>query len=176
MYQGSNKTACASQRQFAEALLELMAEQPFDQLTVSAICKRAGISRATFYTLFQSKENVVTYLLMQDCCDTPSEECAEADVLRALCHGYSEYVVRQAELLRLLSENHIMQLLQGTLSELFCSCECFRACLREEMMSYVPDYVAAGLTSIAESSIREGADQQTIERISYKMLRGEFLI
>lgn len=84
MYQGSNKTACASQRQFAEALLELMAEQPFDQLTVSAICKRAGISRATFYTLFQSKENVVTYLLMQDCCDTPSEECAEADVLRAL--------------------------------------------------------------------------------------------
>lgn len=175
MYQGSNKTACASQRQIADALLALLAELPFESVTVSAICQRAGVSRATFYSLFQSKENVVTYLLMQDCCDTPDGACAEEDMLRALCHGFGEYVARQAELLRLLSENHVLPLLQGILTELFSGCECFSACVRDELRPFAAGFAAAGLTSIAESCIREGADERLIEQVAYAMLRGEFL-
>ena len=109
MYQGTNKTACASQRQIADATLALMEERPFSELTVSEISKRSGVSRATFYSIFQSKENVVVYLLMQDCCDTPREE--DGDMLRLLCRSYGAYVSRQRDLLQLLARHRLLPLL-----------------------------------------------------------------
>lgn len=176
MYQGTNKTACASQRQIAAAMLELMREQPYDSLSVLQICKRAGISRPTFYSLFQSKENVVAFLLMQDCCDTPDENCSETDMLRALCHGFEAYVMRQEDLLRLLSANHILQFLQGTLTEIFSGCECFSACGQDDLKPYAPAFVAAGLTSIVETWLCDHTGQSGIEDIAYQMLRGAFYV
>lgn len=173
MYQGTHKTACASQRQIAETTLALMETIPFSELTVSAICKQAGISRATFYSLFQSKENVIRYLLVQDCCDTPQEE--GDNMLRSLCRGYGAYVSRQSELLRLLSAHDLMPLLQGLLSETFSGCECFQSHVREELRPYAAGYVAAGLASIAETYVRRGGDALSLEDAAYKLLSGRFL-
>ena len=63
MYNGNNKTALASQRQIAAAFTALLREKPYSQISVSAICKEAGVSRQTFYSLFSSKENIVLYVL-----------------------------------------------------------------------------------------------------------------
>lgn len=173
MYQGTNKTACASQRQIADATLALMAEAPFSELTVSAICKRAGISRATFYSLFQSKENVIVYLLMQDCCDTPQEP--GEDMLHSLCRSYGAYVSRQMKLLQLLSEQNLMPLLQGILCELFSNCACFQSCIREELRPYAASYVAAGFAGVADACVRDGADASALTDIAYALLSGKFL-
>ena len=173
MYQGTNKTACASQRQIADAVLALMEETPFAELPVSAICKKAGISRATFYSLFQSKENVIVYLLMQDCCDTPQAE--SGDMLRSLCQSYGAYVSRQSELLQVLSAHHLMPLLQGMLRGFFSDCACFRSCVKEELSPYAAGYVAAGLVSITEACLSAGADASQLERAAYELLSGRFL-
>ena len=71
MYCGSNKTAMASQRQIAEAMMRLIQEKPYAQITISELCKSAGISRQTFYTLFSSRENVVTFTLQAQYCYAP---------------------------------------------------------------------------------------------------------
>ena len=63
MYSGNNKTALASQRQIAAAFTALLREKPYSQISVSAICKEAGVSRQTFYALFAAKENIVLYVL-----------------------------------------------------------------------------------------------------------------
>lgn len=63
MYEGCNKTALTSQSAIAGALLSLMEEKPYSRISVSEICKCAGVSRQTFYTLFSSKENIVLYVL-----------------------------------------------------------------------------------------------------------------
>lgn len=173
MYQGTNKTACASQRQIADATLALLSETPFSELTVSAICMKAGVSRATFYSLFQSKENVIVYLLMQDCCDTPQEE--SGDTLRSLCQSYGAYVSRQAELLRLLSAHNLMPLLQGMLCECFSGCACFQSSVREELRPYVAGYVSAGLVSITEACVRKGTEPSMVENVAYELLSGRFL-
>ena len=55
MYCGSNKTALQSQRLIAEAMMELIREKAYSQITISELCKTAGISRQTFYTLFTSR-------------------------------------------------------------------------------------------------------------------------
>ena len=46
-----------------EALLALMEEKPYAQVTVSEICRRATTSRNTFYRLFRTREDVLEYVM-----------------------------------------------------------------------------------------------------------------
>ena len=128
MYCGSNKTAMASQRQIAEAMMRLIQEKPYAQITISELCKSAGISRQTFYTLFSSRENVVTFTLQAQYCyapELPQFKTEEACSLRQLCRSYSNYIFRNRDLLRLLVENRIDYLLYDSLYEALEACDCF---------------------------------------------------
>ena len=116
---------------------------------------------------------MIVYLLMQDCCDTPHE--SGEDMLHSLCRSYGAYVTRQIKLLRLLSAQNLMPLLQGILCELFSSCACFQSCIRDELRPYAADYVAAGLVGIAGAYIRESTDAATLADIAYELLSGQFL-
>ena len=73
MYEGCNKTALTSQSAIADALLSLMEEKPYTRISVSEICKSAGVSRQTFYTLFESKDNVIAFELERKYCFRPEE-------------------------------------------------------------------------------------------------------
>ena len=72
MYCGTNPTALLNQRQLAKALFRLMEQKPFSAISVSELCRAASISRQTFYSLFDSKESVVTYTLTERCLSTSS--------------------------------------------------------------------------------------------------------
>lgn len=65
MYQGSNPTALASQSWLVDALLGLMAQRPYAQLSVREICEAAGLSRQTFYNCFDSKEEILRFRIRQ---------------------------------------------------------------------------------------------------------------
>ena len=52
MYNGNNPTAIKSQRWLTETLLELMEEMPYDDISIMDICKKADLSRQTFYNYF----------------------------------------------------------------------------------------------------------------------------
>lgn len=42
------------------ALLELMESKPFGSISISEICEKAGVGRASFYRNFESKEDVIS--------------------------------------------------------------------------------------------------------------------
>lgn len=63
MYRGSNPTAVQSQHWLADALIQLMEEKPYEQITIQNICKRADLSRQTFYNVFNNKEEVLRFQL-----------------------------------------------------------------------------------------------------------------
>lgn len=63
MYCGSNLTAMNSQKWIADSLTALMGEKPYPQITIMDICKRADLSRQTFYNVFDSKEEVLRFCL-----------------------------------------------------------------------------------------------------------------
>ena len=46
-----------------DALLELLERQPYEKITVAALCRQAEITRATFYLHFQSIDGVLNELL-----------------------------------------------------------------------------------------------------------------
>ena len=72
-----------------------MYRSPFSQISVSELCKSAGISRQTFYTLVTSRENVMVFTLQSRYCDAPeiaasNREAASGSPLQWLCRGYSD--------------------------------------------------------------------------------------
>lgn len=46
-----------------EAVTELLHEKPFQKITVSEICERAMVRRPTFYRHFQSKDDLLLYVI-----------------------------------------------------------------------------------------------------------------
>jgi AcrR family transcriptional regulator len=43
-----------------KSLIDLMGEQKFEDITISMLCKNAGISRKTFYMHYSSLDDVIT--------------------------------------------------------------------------------------------------------------------
>lgn len=63
MYEGGNAKALQSQRWLAESLVALMQKQRYEKITIQQICDGAGLSRQTFYNVFDSKEEILHFYL-----------------------------------------------------------------------------------------------------------------
>lgn len=177
MYCGSNKTALQSQRQIAEAMMALLGEKPFSQITISELCRSAGISRQTFYTLFTSRENVMVFALQARYCDgpeiaAPARETGSA--LRRLCRGYSEYMLRNRALIKLLVDNRIDYLLYDSFYNAMDGCDCFLGQVDPCTRSYAASFYAGGIACVARRYAQEGcastADQ--LEALLMTLLSG----
>ncbi|WP_035778395.1 TetR/AcrR family transcriptional regulator [Butyrivibrio sp. MC2013] len=63
MYKGKNKTALSSLEKISTALYELLKTHPYSSISISSICEKAGLSRQTFYSLFDNKDEAACYLM-----------------------------------------------------------------------------------------------------------------
>lgn len=179
MYCGTNKTALQSQRQISEALMALMGEKPFSQITVSELCKAAGISRQTFYTLFTSRENVMVFTLQANACDAPALTAPErpgcrGELLRRLCRAYSDYLLRNQALIRLLVNNHIDHLLYDSFFESMDRCDCFLPKADPCTRSYAASFYAGGIACVARRYAQEGYESSAgeLEALLMTLLSG----
>lgn len=53
-----------TRRQLTQALVELMEARPFQELSVTDICRQAMVHRTTFYAHFNDKQELLRYLLL----------------------------------------------------------------------------------------------------------------
>ena len=179
MYCGSNKTALQSQRQIAAAMMELIQEKPFAQITISELCKAAGISRQTFYSLFTSRESVVVFTLQAQYGEGPSIESpapahCRGDALRVLCRGYSEYMLRNRRLIKLLVDNHIDYLLYDSFFAAMDGCDCFLHDADPCTRSYAASFYAGGIACVARRYAQEGCttSAERLETLLMTLLSG----
>lgn len=160
MYCGSNKTALSSQRQISQAMMRLIREKPYQQITISELCKAAGISRQTFYSLFTSRENVMVFTLQAGYCCAPDiesrRESCDAHGLRALCRGYSEYMFRNRDLIKLLVDNRIDYLLYNSFFDSLDGCDCFLSAVEPCTRRYAASFYAGGISCVARQYAQEG--------------------
>ena len=54
-----------SKQHLSEALLELMSERPFREISVVDVCQRARVHRTTFYAHFEDKNALLRYVLAE---------------------------------------------------------------------------------------------------------------
>ena len=113
MYQGSNKTAITSQNMFADALLTLLKTNSYENISISQLCTTAKVSRQTFYILFQSKENVIYYIITRNFSflgRTISKDHKTIN-LDQLCDYFIGYVNKNTDFLKLLYKNNLLSML-----------------------------------------------------------------
>ena len=186
MYCGCNKTALSSLRSIADAFQSLLEEEPYSKISVSRICDRAAVSRQTFYSLFESKENIVAFILSNDYSFDPHEdcECSGTPTFPELCKGFAEYIEQKSDFIMLLERNNIIYQMQD------CMYESFKCCIRDwkfpdgelskalngndAISDLVVDYVASGLTTIAKHYVgnRDTITAPMLEKLIYDIFCG----
>ena len=64
----TEKTA-QQQQVFEQTFVKMMLECHYDEITISDLCRRAGLSRKIFYRLFEKKAEAVYSLTMAELLD-----------------------------------------------------------------------------------------------------------
>lgn len=105
----TEKTAL-QQRQFEAAFLAVAQEMPYDDITISEVCRRAGLSRKIFYRLFDKKADLFYALLDHTLMDgeiyQPDPSVGEGGL-----HRFLAFWQMQKPLLDVLKQNQIGTLL-----------------------------------------------------------------
>lgn len=105
---GHEKIKERSERMLTDALITLMKEKDYSQITVSEIAKRADISRRTFYRLYENKEDML-YSHFSELCRLYKSECTELENydIRRIAQEYFGFWHRQKDFLLLLYRNRL---------------------------------------------------------------------
>lgn len=61
MYNGTNPSALRSRDWLHAALIHLLKERKYNQISIKEICVQADLSRQTFYQIFCSKDEIMEY-------------------------------------------------------------------------------------------------------------------
>ena len=115
---GNNARNAYVVRQLTGALVELLAEKPLDAITVSELCERAQVGRASFYRNFANKEEIlrarVHRLLMgwaQEC------EAAGNDAPAELVRSLFSHLEAHRDFYGLLARRDLTHLLKDEIVE-----------------------------------------------------------
>ncbi|WP_330255100.1 TetR/AcrR family transcriptional regulator [Nocardia sp. NBC_00565] len=80
---GADPRSIRSRAALSRAILEVAAEQPIDQVTITALCERAGVTRRTFYNYAGSPVELLKQALtaeLDEIGDQMRAESAQSDV------------------------------------------------------------------------------------------------
>ena len=181
MYCGTNKTALASQEQISNALYELMKEKNYSEISVSELCRKAHISRQTFYTLYQSKENIIIKYLQTNIY-TPNADISDGQEcstfkLEDFCLQFSRYLISNKHFLTLLVNNGIIYLLFESMYQSMLACDFFLYHLDEKERRYIAAFIASGFSGIGQVYIERGAvDTEEFLKVQIgSLFRGEYI-
>jgi len=105
----SEKSA-SQQRMFEAALLDMMKDRLFEEVSISELCRRAGLSRKTFYRLYDAKADVIYAMIDHAILDAqgfvPDESVGPGGL-----HKFLAYWKSKKDLLDMLQKNRISALL-----------------------------------------------------------------
>ena len=178
MYQGSNKSALLSQKLISDALLRLLEEKTFNDISVSDLCREAQVSRQTFYSLFGTKENVILYELSHNCCYLPEESATSCHsaMFRSFCEGYSRYIVEKRHIISLLVRNDMIHFLYDVQYQSLMDCKYFISDVPDDSRVFIVDFIASGMNSIAKNYILSGAkaDVAFLEKLMFSLYGGRY--
>ncbi len=143
-----------SKKRFIKALLVLMEQYDFKDITITQISQEAGLSRKTFYRLFKDKEELLYFFF-----EKLYKECLIRIRSRQLRHYwdvvqcYFDFFGERKELLSLLKENNLSTLLfEGSYKYSFKVFEYVRSKETAEAYSsflpYLPAYSTGGMYSM----------------------------
>lgn len=110
----TTQKAVSRQRRLQLCLLSRLQQQPLSEITVSSLCRDTGLPRRTFYSLFDSKEDVLCALIDQTLLEyadyQPSEQRDEEGLPKELIRFLSFWQEKR-QLLDALRKNQCSAML-----------------------------------------------------------------
>lgn len=167
-----------------DAFVELIHEENIDQITVSQLCDRAMIRRATFYRHFESKEAFIAAFIRGQRADISAQVLAEEPVQD--CEHYCRRMTKQLAELAVAHQDILTKLrLDGSCTLLFASIareiaselsrmllemNCFAdetsPARRQEQAEAFASFYAAGLFGVVDAALAtsESIEQESLEQ------------
>lgn len=174
MYQGKNPTAIHSQRAFVEAMTKLLKRTRYEEINVSDICKKAELSRQTYYQIFVSKGELMEYVIRLNL--EKLEQVPDDADLTEQVEKIMEYVKKNTAFINLMYENHI----QGMYME------AFSARIGETLDRYDPDrerksgkianaYMSGALCNALLAWVRGASmSEEGLLKLLLKIMKGKY--
>ena len=174
-----NPIAVRSKHMLIEALLDLMEEKPFKDISISELTAKADLSRRTFYRLFETKEDILLYHIktlwyenVSELYNMPTQSYFQTSYW-SLCFWYSHRSLTLS-----LYRNQLLSLLQQFVNSV--SMELFDHTkgdipLRgnEEALSYALSYSTGGIINILWKWASEGMNKTPDQIMNLLMLAYE---
>lgn len=119
MYTGNNQIAIRSQEWIREALFILLTKDHLKKISITDICNKAGISRQTFYNLFDNKEEIIiNYFSNKFFIPSIHNDC-NTNMCRHLLATFYTHVKSERKYLQIIFSNNLEYLFVNRLNELF---------------------------------------------------------
>ena len=114
MFESKNPSAIRSQREITEALVSLMKESPYDEISVKQILLESGLAKKTFYRNFDSKDDVLFSKIRAELREYFSiVDGGKADVLTTIF----AFAKKNKDLLLILDRNDMLHVVLKCMNE-----------------------------------------------------------
>ncbi|RGY98383.1 TetR/AcrR family transcriptional regulator [Clostridium sp. AM58-1XD] len=160
MYRGSNPSALRSRDEIVKAFLSLLSHTSLEQISIKMIMDSTGLSRQTFYQIFDSKEEVLEFYL-----DTIFEKFIEhysQQTIGSLCDAaklFFAFFGEYKEILGLIIQNGKSCVLQRKCREYLQRDSYFHYARNkaesQEEQKYAATFVISGMVAMLEQWLRE---------------------
>lgn len=160
----NGKIAEQSKKKLVNALLVIMEQYDFKEITITQISQEANLSRKTFYRLFKNKEELINFFF-----ESLYKECFSQIKSRQIRHYwdvvqcYFDFCEERKDLLLLLKQNHLLALLfEGSYKYSFKVFEHVRsketADTYSSLLPYLLAYSVGGMYSMLLKWVENGMD------------------
>lgn len=181
MYTGNHKKALISQKMICDGFLGLLKENSFKSISISQICKVSGVSRQTFYTLFQTKENILLYILKNSHSFNLDVDITDKDktafILKNICINFSLYINNNYNFLKILIDNELTEILFKYFYGVFFENKKMFAQKSYSERDYLASFIGVGLCCIAYKYINRNDTVNVIEleKLTFTLLSGSMI-
>lgn len=166
MQKSLNPAAVRSRKWLTDALLELMKDKPFQEISISEIAEKADLSRRTFYRSFSSKEEIICdhlEAIFHSGVQTLLSEENDHSCFRTI-RWYLDLWYDHRDLALLLYRDHLISLLMQEYHTLFREVFLLRKgsyplAKQPEAMKYALSYSAGGLINVLWQWAGEGMEK-----------------
>lgn len=141
------------------ALLQLMQRKPFSGISVTELCKKAGVSRMSFYRNYESKEDV----LKKWCAEITDKFVAESginyrrDSLRRYFATLFAHVLKYREMSFVLRRNDLLWIVRDDIDRVFF--ETYKGIYDEYKMHFITGGIFNAYTLWVENGFRETPEE-----------------
>ncbi|KRN75762.1 hypothetical protein IV73_GL000261 [Weissella kandleri] len=154
--------------QIIDATLTLLQSQSYDQLAVTDIARKAGVSRMAFYRNFGTKESVIATIVEQLTSDFAHEAQHLPNESRVVATAFFEFIQSNAVVIAILLNAGLREQFYPPLRDILHGL--YSNILRDHatnaaVVDYISDFTASGMLAIAIRWISTGM-QETIKELA----------